>query len=73
MAPEINEGKVYDGIEVDLYSAGVCLFIFLNQNPPFGKACKSDPMFNCFRDISKVHKFWQVHETSLHREVKQIS
>jgi serine/threonine protein kinase len=29
MAPEIKEGKVYDGKQIDMFSIGVILFIII--------------------------------------------
>lgn len=54
MAPEINENQPYEGDKVDLYSAGVVLFIMLYQNPPFGKSHSTDGMFNAFSDPEKA-------------------
>lgn len=35
MAPEIKEGKVYDGQKADMFSAGVILFIMVQGIFPF--------------------------------------
>ena len=37
MAPEIISGKAYDGFLVDIWSAGVALYIMLSGNIPFNK------------------------------------
>lgn len=42
MAPEIIEGRQYDGTKVDLFSAGVILFILAHGTFPFGEATKND-------------------------------
>jgi len=34
-APEINEGKLYDGMHVDMFALGVILFIIVKGNLPF--------------------------------------
>ena len=73
MAPEINVGKKYLGDQVDIYSAGVILFIMLFQNPPFGKACRTDPMFRAFTSIQNHPNFWNVHQNSLHKKSQRIS
>jgi serine/threonine protein kinase len=38
MAPEIKEGKRYDGREIDMFSTGVILFILVNGIFPFKEA-----------------------------------
>lgn len=35
MAPEIKEGKIYDGQKVDMFSVGVILFIIVHGIFPF--------------------------------------
>ena len=35
MAPEIHDKKSYQGPVIDLFAAGVILFIMLTQHPPF--------------------------------------
>ena len=42
MAPEIKEGKVYNGLKVDLFSAGVILFILIRGIFPFKEARKEE-------------------------------
>ena len=42
MAPEINEGKDYDGVKVDIFACGVILFIMTTGLQPFGAAKKND-------------------------------
>ena len=38
MAPEIKEGKVYDGKQIDMFSTGVILFIIVQGIFPFKEA-----------------------------------
>lgn len=38
MAPEIKEGKKYSGVKVDIFSAGVILFILIRGIFPFKEA-----------------------------------
>ena len=45
MAPEILEGKSYDGRQVDVFACGIILFIMIAQVPPFFQANKDDPFF----------------------------
>jgi len=42
MAPEIRDAKVYDGKKVDIFSAGVILFILTQGIFPFQAAKKED-------------------------------
>ena len=42
MAPEIKEGKQYDGRQVDVFSTGVVLWIIVHGIYPFQEAKKDD-------------------------------
>ena len=44
MAPEIKEGKNYNGLKVDLFSLGVILFILVKGIFPF-KEARTDEFF----------------------------
>jgi len=44
MAPEIKEGKVYDGRKIDIFSSSVILFIIVQGIFPF-KEAKTDEYF----------------------------
>lgn len=46
MAPEIKEGKVYKGTQVDLFSMGVILFIIVQGIFPFKEARKEEYFYN---------------------------
>lgn len=46
MAPEIKEGKNYDGTQVDLFSIGVILFIIVQGIFPFKEARKEEYFYN---------------------------
>ena len=61
MAPEIHEYKNYYGAQVDLFAAGIVLFIFKSQNPPFSKPNKADQLYRIFTAPNTNHQFWQVH------------
>lgn len=50
IAPEIHEGKIYDGRQVDVFSAGVILFVIVIGVFPFIEA-KSDE-----KDYSLLYK-----------------
>jgi len=42
MAPEIHLDIGYEGEEIDVFAAGVCLFVMLAKQMPFEKARASD-------------------------------
>ena len=46
MAPEIKEGKVYDGKQIDMFSIGVILFIIIQGIFPFKEAKKDEYFYN---------------------------
>jgi|TARA_B110000285_G_C14585354_1_gene364009 serine/threonine protein kinase len=46
MAPEIKEGKQYDGREIDIFSTGVILFIIVQGIFPFKEAKKDEYFYN---------------------------
>lgn len=46
MAPEIEEGREYDGLQVDMFSAGVILFIMVTGKEPFEEATNDDYFYH---------------------------
>lgn len=46
MAPEIREGKVYNGTQVDLFSVGVILFILAQSRFPFQTSSTSNHYYS---------------------------
>ena len=46
MAPEIKEGKTYDGIKIDMFSVAVILFIIVQGIFPFKEAKKDEYFYN---------------------------
>jgi len=46
MAPEIKEGKIYDGRQIDMFSVGVILFIIVKGIFPFKEARTTDQFYN---------------------------
>ena len=47
MSPEIFENKVaFDGFAVDLWAAGVILYIMLTGFPPYDQASRTDQRFD---------------------------
>ena len=59
MAHEIYLMK-YSGTAVDIFAAGVVLFIMFSGIPPFQKAVVSDPYFKLIRD-RRNSMFWSQH------------
>ena len=59
MAPEIVN-KNYIGTQVDIFSAGVILFIMYAGNPPFERSDQTDPYYQLL--INKNYSiFWKAH------------
>ncbi len=56
MAPEIHTGQAYIGEKVDLFAAGVLLFIMVAQHPPFRKAVATDGFYRMFCQQNEL--FW---------------
>lgn len=51
MAPEIFIDKEYNGAIVDLFAAGIVLFIMVSGSPPFAKADPNkDPHYKIFNN-----------------------
>ena len=59
MAPEIPT-KNYEGKKVDIFAAGVILFIMYAGHPPFGKASSNDPHYNLLK-TKNYSTFWKAH------------
>ena len=59
-APEIETG-VYDGLKVDIFSAGVILFIMYTGAIPFLNTKVNDQVYRQIRN-NRFAQFWQVHE-----------
>lgn len=59
MAPEIKEGKVYDGKQADLFSIGVILFIMLIGRFPFREALKQDRFYSLLMS-GQIEKYFQM-------------
>jgi serine/threonine protein kinase len=60
MAPEILQGKPYSGSAIDLFSAGIILFIMLTKTPPFYRAYPSDPLYKLIAE-NRDDLFWLTH------------
>jgi len=61
MAPEIHNRKPYKGEEVDLFAAGIILFILYAGTPPFNAAKINDPYYKLIIN-NQLEKFWKAHE-----------
>lgn len=62
IAPEIEtrrSGETYKGVQADIFSLGVILFIFKFGNPPFIRASPMDRNYSIF--IRKPECFWKMH------------
>jgi serine/threonine protein kinase len=59
LAPEILARRPYNGISVDLFAAGIILFIMMSQNPPFSRANPTDPYYSQLANGNA--RFWDIH------------
>lgn len=59
-APEIHSKVSYSGVAVDLFAAGVVLFILFSGTPPFGIANSSDNYYRLLA-AKEYDKFWTFH------------
>lgn len=57
MAPEIKEGKQYDGTQVDVFSMGVILFIIVQGIFPFKEARTEEYFYNLLC-TGQIDKYW---------------
>lgn len=71
MAPEIKEGKQYDGRQVDIFSAGVILFIIVQGLFPFREARTEEFFYNLLL-TDPVQYFKKVRGESLSPEFKDL-
>jgi serine/threonine protein kinase len=60
MAPEILIGAKYHGQMVDIFAAGIILFIMITQIPPFQMAHPKDGWYK-FVCSNRMDKFWKFH------------
>merc|ERR1719174_2369485 len=72
MAPEIKEGKQYDGRQIDIFSTGVILFIIVQGIFPFKEAKKDEYFYNLILN-NKLDTYWsKVGGQSLSSEFKDL-
>ncbi len=62
IAPEIHEGKPYDGTKVDIFSLGVTIFISVAGNPPFAKADDKCMLYEAIK-----RKEWEIYWKAITR------
>lgn len=72
MAPEIKEGKTYDGKQVDIFSTAVILFIIVQGIFPFKEAKKDEYFYNLLIN-EKYEQYWsKVGGDSLSEDFKDL-
>ena len=72
MAPEIKEGKIYDGMQIDLFSTAVILFIIVQGIFPFREA-KKDEYFYSLILSGNLDTYWKkTGATGLSDEFKDL-
>lgn len=72
MAPEIKEGKQYDGRQIDIFSTGVILFIIVQGIFPFKEAKKDEYFYNLILN-NKLDTYWKkVGGNSLSDDFKDL-
>lgn len=72
MAPEIKEGKTYDGTQVDLFSVGVIIFIIVQGIFPFKEARKEEYFYNLLLTGQIETYFEKVNGTGLSADFKDL-
>jgi serine/threonine protein kinase len=72
MAPEIKEGKTYDGRQIDMFSTGVILFIIVQGIFPFKEAKKDEYFYNLLLQGRFDHYWKKVGGERLSTEFKDL-
>jgi len=72
MAPEIKEGKQYNGTQVDLFSFAVILFIIVQGIFPFKEARTEEYFFNLLNTGQTDLYFQKTNATHLSTEFKDL-
>ena len=72
MAPEIYMGHKYSGQAVDLFAAGIVLFIMVTQHPPFTKATPKDQLYKAI-SANRLDVFWKAHSLNEENGIDFIS
>lgn len=72
MAPEIKDGKTYDGKQTDMFSLGVILFIIVQCLFPFAEARRDDYYYNLLL-TGQLEKYWEkTNGSALSPEFKDL-
>merc|ERR1719453_2435204 len=72
MAPEIKEGKQYDGKQIDMFSFGVILFIIVQGIFPFKEARSEEYFYNLICTGQTDLYFKKTNATHLSTEFKDL-
>lgn len=72
MAPEIYSEQGYHGHVVDLFAAGVLLFIMVTGNPPFIKATANDDLYKPIV-ANRIDLFWKIHLKKMSKQNIKLS
>ena len=60
MAPELHYNDSYNGQSVDIFAAGVVLFMMMTGKKPFIEAKKTDAFYKCI-PTGRNDLFWKHH------------
>ena len=69
-APEIIEGKPYDGVKTDIFSIGVILFSLMTKKYGFFKADDKDLLYEKIKN-KQYEEYWDLLENS--HDIKNLS
>jgi serine/threonine protein kinase len=72
MAPEIKEGRTYNGAQIDMFSFAVILFIIVHGIFPFKEARKEEYFYNLLMTGQYNLYFEKVNGTHLSAEFKDL-
>ena len=72
MAPEVKEGKTYNGAQIDMFSFAVILFIIVHGIFPFKEARKEEYFYNLLMTGQHELYFEKVNGTNLSPEFKDL-
>ena len=73
MAPEVAEGKTYQGPDIDIFSFGVTLLTLRTMKQPFKQSANTDPIYRQLKS-NKIDLFWRLasNKVKLTDEFKQF-
>ena len=60
MAPELYMDEAYDGKKVDIFAAGVCLYIMLTNSHPFFEGVNHDLRYQLIAG-HRYDQFWDFY------------